>query len=71
LRRIGRLPQEKGIELSRQLCQGLAAAHDRGVIHPDLKPANVMIDGRGQVRLTDSGREGHDPGADRRIRRGA
>ena len=55
LRRIGRLPEEKGIELSRQLCQGLAAAHDRGVIHRDLKPANVMIDGRGQVRLTDFG----------------
>ena len=55
LRRIGRLPEEKGIELARQLCLGLAAAHDRGVIHRDLKPANVMIDGRGQVRLTDFG----------------
>jgi serine/threonine-protein kinase len=55
LRRIGRLPEEKGIELARQLCQGLGAAHDRGVIHRDLKPANVMIDSRGQVRLTDFG----------------
>lgn len=55
LRRIGRLPEEKGIELARQLCLGLAAAHDRGMIHRDLKPANVMIDGRGQVRLTDFG----------------
>jgi hypothetical protein len=55
LRRVGRLPEEKGIELARQLCLGLAAAHDRGVIHRDLKPANVMIDGRGQVRLTDFG----------------
>src|SRR5262249_62363097 len=55
LRRIGRLPEEQGVELARQLGQGLAAAHDRGVIHRDLKPANVMIDGRGQVRLTDFG----------------
>src|SRR5262249_5276951 len=55
LRRIGRLPEEKGVELARQLCQGLAAAHERGVIHRDLKPANVMIDGRGRVRLTDFG----------------
>jgi Protein kinase domain len=58
LRRIGRLPQDKGVELSRQLCMGLAAAHERGVLHRDLKPGNVMIDGRGQVRLTDFGLAG-------------
>ncbi len=55
LRRIGRLPQEKGLEIARQLCAGLAAIHDRGVLHRDLKPANVMIDGRGRVRITDFG----------------
>ena len=58
LRRIGRLPQDKGVEIARQLCAGLAAAHDRGVLHRDLKPANVMIDGRGQVRLADFGLAG-------------
>jgi serine/threonine-protein kinase len=55
LRRIGRLPPDKGAELGRQLCLGLAAAHDKGVLHRDLKPQNVMIDGRGQARLTDFG----------------
>jgi serine/threonine-protein kinase len=55
LRRIGRLPEDKAIELSRQLCAGLAAAHDAGVLHRDLKPANVMIDGRGRARITDFG----------------
>lgn len=55
LRRIGRLPQDKAIEIARQLCAGLAAAHDRGVLHRDLKPANVMLDGRGRVRITDFG----------------
>src|SRR5580765_2001093 len=55
LRRIGRIPQDKAIDLARQLCAGVAAAHERGVLHRDLKPANVMIDGQGNVRITDFG----------------
>ena len=55
LRRIGRLPHEKALEIARELCAGLAAAHDRGVLHRDLKPANVMLDERGSVRITDFG----------------
>ena len=55
LRRIGRLPTDKGVQIAQQLCAGLAAAHEKGVLHRDLKPANIMIDGRGQVRITDFG----------------
>ena len=55
LRRIGRLPRDKGIEIARQLCAGLAAAHEKGFLHRDLKPANVMIDGEGAVRIMDFG----------------
>jgi predicted Ser/Thr protein kinase len=55
LRRIGRLPQDKALDIARDLCAGLAAAHSLGVIHRDLKPANVMIDGRGTARITDFG----------------
>src|SRR5476649_1159913 len=55
LRRIGRLPTDKALDIARQLCAGLAAAHELGVIHRDLKPSNVMLDGRGKVRIADFG----------------
>ena len=58
LRRVGRFPEERALEIARQICAGLAAAHERGVVHRDLKPANVMLDGTGKVRITDFGLAG-------------
>jgi serine/threonine-protein kinase len=58
LKRFGRLPQDKATEIARQLCAGLAAAHEAGVLHRDLKPSNVMIDEKGDVRVTDFGLAG-------------
>jgi hypothetical protein len=58
LRTIGRFPEDRALEIARQICAGLAAAHERDVVHRDLKPANVMLDGTGKVRITDFGLAG-------------
>ncbi|HEX7780347.1 MAG TPA: serine/threonine-protein kinase, partial [Vicinamibacterales bacterium] len=53
LRRFGRFSEDRAVEIARQICIGLAAAHERGVLHRDLKPANIMLDGQGRVRIMD------------------
>ncbi len=55
LRRIDRFSYERAIEISRQLCIGLAAIHNQGILHRDFKPANVIVDGNGKARITDFG----------------
>jgi Protein kinase domain len=55
VRRVGPLPAAKVMQIARQLAAGLAAAHDAGILHRDLKPGNVMIDGAGNVRILDFG----------------
>ena len=55
LRRIGRLPSDKGVEISREICMGLAAIHKAGILHRDLKPANIIINSKGEARITDFG----------------
>ena len=49
------LPVEQVIDYSRQICAGLDQAHAHGVIHRDVKPANIMIMPDGLVKIMDFG----------------
>jgi serine/threonine protein kinase len=53
--RGGQIPAEEGFEIAAQSADGLQAIHDVGIIHRDLKTSNIMLDGRGHVRLMDFG----------------
>lgn len=55
LRREGRLPAARVIDIGRQICAGLGAVHEAGIVHRDLKPANVMLESTGRAVLTDFG----------------
>ena len=55
LTRRGKLPPDEAIDIIRQSCMGLQAAHVEGVIHRDLKPSNIMRDTAGRVVIMDFG----------------
>jgi len=53
--RHGPLPARKAVEYARQIAAGLAAAHDKRLIHRDLKPDNVFLTASGEVKILDFG----------------
>jgi serine/threonine-protein kinase len=59
LDRVGRLPLPQAIAICRQVCRGLAAAHENHVVHRDLKPSNLYLltrdDGSMHVKILDFG----------------
>lgn len=55
LRREGTLSVPDAVELWKEICTGLAHAHGKGVLHCDLKPANILLDSDHRPRLADFG----------------
>jgi serine/threonine protein kinase/tetratricopeptide (TPR) repeat protein len=55
LTREGKVSPKEAINIMRQACSGLLAAHQEGVIHRDLKPGNIMKDASGRVVIMDFG----------------
>jgi eukaryotic-like serine/threonine-protein kinase len=55
LRREGKLKVGDALKIMHETAQGLATAHDRGVVHRDIKPGNLMLTSKGRVKIADFG----------------
>ena len=55
LKQSGRLPTSAALRIARQICAGLAAAHEQGVLHRDIKPENIIIEPSANSKLMDFG----------------
>jgi len=55
LEKRGLLPVEEAVRIAADVCEGLAAAHARGIIHRDVKPENVLLTEDGRAKISDFG----------------
>ena len=55
LRRTASLERAQRLELVAQICDAVHHAHQRGLIHRDLKPCNILVDESGQPKILDFG----------------
>ena len=53
--KAGSVPVSRAVEVAVQMAQGLAAAHEKGIVHRDVKPANVFLTRECRVKLLDFG----------------
>jgi beta-lactam-binding protein with PASTA domain/tRNA A-37 threonylcarbamoyl transferase component Bud32 len=64
IREEGRLLPERAVEIAQSVCMALATAHEKGLVHRDIKPGNIMLTPSGETKVMDFGIARATAGAD-------